>query len=63
MHAKGHAGADDRRCRYVETAPVSLEGWQAWDVAAKCAGQLRLAPVGGVAEERIQLEWKKLGAH
>jgi hypothetical protein len=28
---------------------VSLEGWQAWDVAAKCAGQLRLAPVGGVS--------------
>jgi hypothetical protein len=40
-------GPVDRRCRYVETAPVSLEGWQAWDVAAKCAGQLRLAPMGG----------------
>jgi hypothetical protein len=36
-------------CPYVETAPVSLEGWQVWDVAAKCAGQLRLAPMGGVS--------------
>ena len=34
---------------YVETAPVSLEGWQAWDVVAKCAGQLRLTPMGGVS--------------
>ena len=40
-------GPVGKRCRYVETAPVSLEGWQAWDVAAKCAGQLRLAPMGG----------------
>lgn len=24
-----------------------MEGWQAWDVALRCAGQLRLAP--GVA--------------
>ena len=38
-----------KRCPYVETAPVSLEGWQAWDVASKCAGQLRLAPMGGVS--------------
>jgi hypothetical protein len=43
----GEPGADGRRCPYVETALVSLEGWQAWDVAAKCAGQLRLAPMGG----------------
>ena len=36
-------------CPYVETALVSLDGWQAWDVASKCAGQLRLAPMGGVS--------------
>jgi hypothetical protein len=47
--AKGEPGADSKCCPYVETAPVSMEGWQAWDIASKCAGQLRLAPIGGVS--------------
>lgn len=37
-----------RRCTYEETAPVTGAGWQAWDVACKCAGQLRLSPGGSV---------------
>jgi hypothetical protein len=36
-----------KRCPYIETVPVSFEGWQAWDVALKCMGQLRLMPMGG----------------
>jgi hypothetical protein len=35
------------RCPYAEHAPQTAEGWQAWDVLCKCAGQLRLAPMGG----------------
>jgi hypothetical protein len=42
-------GPVGRLCPYRETALVSLEGWQAWDVASKCAGQLRILPTGGMA--------------
>ena len=42
--AKGEAGCDGHRCPYIEHAPLTDAGWQAWDVLARCAGQLRLAP-------------------
>ena len=47
--AAGEPGGNGKRCPYRETAPLSLEGWQAWDVVTKCAGQLRLSPTGGVS--------------
>lgn len=31
-----------------EHAPQTAEGWQAWDVAQRCAGQVRTAGMGGV---------------
>lgn len=39
-------GCDSRRCPYVEHEPLTDAGWAAWDVLARCAGQLRLAPNG-----------------
>ena len=47
--ATGEPGGNGKRCPYRETAPLSLEGWQAWDVVTRCVGQLRLAPMGGVS--------------
>ena len=44
--ATGEPRGNGKRCPYRETAPLSLEGWQAWDVALRCVGQLRLAPIG-----------------
>jgi hypothetical protein len=35
-----------KRCPYREHAPLTDAGWQAWDVLARCSGQLRLAPNG-----------------
>ncbi len=37
-------GCDGRRCPYLEHAPLTDAGWQAWDVLTRCSGQLRLAP-------------------
>jgi hypothetical protein len=31
-------------CPYRQHEPLSLEGWQAWDVALKTASQLRAVP-------------------
>jgi len=39
---------EGRRCTYEETAPETRAGWEAWDVACKCAGQLRLSAGGSV---------------
>ena len=33
---------DGKLCPYVENELRTVEGWQAWDVALKCAGQLRM---------------------
>jgi len=46
--ATGTAGPDGALCPYVENAPATVEGWEAWDIAERCAGQLRLAPSGHV---------------
>lgn len=46
--ARGEAGADGKRCTYVETAPQTLEEVEAWDTADRCRGQLRVAPSGRV---------------
>jgi len=46
--ATGADGPDGIRCPYVEHAPATVEGWEAWDVAERCAGQLRIAPSGHV---------------
>jgi len=46
--AEGAAGPDGTPCHYVEHAPETVEGWEAWDVAERCAGQLRIAPSGHV---------------
>ncbi|MDJ0685400.1 MAG: hypothetical protein QNJ84_11915 [Alphaproteobacteria bacterium] len=37
------------RCPFNAHQPLSEEGAQAWDVLLKCAGQLRLGGMGGVA--------------
>lgn len=46
--ADGAAGPDGTLCPYVEHAPATVEGWEAWDVAGRCAGQFRIAPSGHV---------------
>lgn len=44
--ATGATGPDGTLCPYVGHAPATVEGWEAWDVAERCAGQLRIAPSG-----------------
>ncbi len=41
--SKGETNEHGNRCPYAETEPQTMEGWQAWDVALRCAGQLRTA--------------------
>jgi hypothetical protein len=36
------------RCPYHADAPTTLEGWQAWDLAERLSGQLRVGPAGHV---------------
>lgn len=41
--ARGDRGADGELCPYRQHEPHSMEGWQAWDLALRCGGQLRLS--------------------
>ena len=41
--SKGETNKHGDRCPYTETEPQTMEGWQAWDIALRCAGQLRTA--------------------
>ena len=41
--ARGDRGADGELCPYRQHEPHSMEGWQAWDLALRCVGQLRLS--------------------
>jgi hypothetical protein len=34
--------AEGKYCPYAESELQTVEGWQAWDVALKCSGQLRM---------------------
>lgn len=40
--SKGEASAEGQRCPYAEHEPRTHEGWEAWDIALRCAGQLRM---------------------
>lgn len=39
---------DGQRCPYVEHEPETREGRLVWDLAQRCAGQVRVAPMGGI---------------
>ncbi len=41
--SKGKANDQGERCAYAKSEPQTVEGWQAWDIALRCAGQLRMA--------------------
>lgn len=41
--AEGKPNAEGELCPYLAHEPATLEGWQAWDVALRCAGQLRVS--------------------
>lgn len=40
--SKGKENAEGERCPYCTSEPQTMEGWQAWDVALRCTGQLRM---------------------
>lgn len=39
---------DGQRCPYVEHEPQTREGRLVWDLAQRCASQVRIAPMGGI---------------
>jgi len=41
--SKGKNNEQGERCPYAESEPQTFEGWQAWDIALRCAGQLRMS--------------------
>ena len=41
--ARGEPNAEGELCPYRAQEPRSFEGWQAWDLALRCGGQLRLS--------------------
>ncbi|MER2520944.1 MAG: hypothetical protein ABTQ34_09735 [Bdellovibrionales bacterium] len=41
--SKGKPNAQGNLCPYAEHEPQTVEGWEAWDIALRCAGQLRVA--------------------
>ena len=41
--ARGEANAEGELCPYRQHEPQSMEAWQAWDLALRCGGQLRLS--------------------
>jgi hypothetical protein len=40
--SKGKPNAQGNLCPYAEHEPQTVEGWEAWDIALRCAGQLRM---------------------
>jgi hypothetical protein len=40
--SKGKSNAQGNICPYAEHEPQTIEGWEAWDIALRCAGQLRM---------------------
>ena len=52
--ASGEPCADDRPgpegalCPYRQYEPVTLEGWQAWDLVERLGGQIRIGPNGRI---------------
>lgn len=40
--SKGKPNAQGNLCPYAEHEPQTIEGWEAWDIALRCAGQLRM---------------------
>lgn len=40
--ADGKPNADGEFCPYQQHQPLTLEGWQAWDVTIKTSSQLRM---------------------
>jgi hypothetical protein len=41
--ARGEANDAGELCPYRAHEPESMEAWQAWDLALRCGGQLRLS--------------------
>ena len=41
--AEGKPNAEGELCPYLALEPTTLEGWQAWDITLRCAGQLRVS--------------------
>lgn len=41
--ARGGANENGEFCPYKAHEPESIEGWQAWDLAIRCEGQLRFS--------------------
>ncbi len=41
--AEGKPNSEGELCPYLAHEPATLEGWQAWDVTLRCAGQLRVS--------------------
>jgi hypothetical protein len=41
--ARGEANDVGELCPYRTHEPESMEAWQAWDLALRCGGQLRLS--------------------
>ena len=39
--ARGAANENGEFCPYKTQEPRTIEGWQAWDLAIRCEGQLR----------------------
>ncbi len=37
--SKGEPNKDGELCPYCANEPQTMEGWEAWDVALRCAGQ------------------------
>lgn len=41
--SRGCANENGEFCPYKTHEPKSIEGWQAWDLAIRCEGQLRFS--------------------
>ena len=46
--ASGKLGHDGKRCPYIENAPQTGDGAQAWHLVQRGQGQLRMGGMGGV---------------
>lgn len=41
--SRGEANEQGEHCPYMTHEPQTLEGWQAWDLATRCEGQIRFS--------------------
>jgi hypothetical protein len=56
--AGGGVGETGQRCPEIETRPQTAAGWQAWDIALRCAGTVARdeTRVNAIGQQQVMID-------